>query len=51
MNRIVYITATLPLLILSILFLRVIYLPGAWRGIELLFPTAQRINERSVRGF
>lgn len=48
MNRIVYVTATLPLIILFILFTRVIYLPGARNGIELLFPTVQRIAEKSV---
>uniref|UniRef100_A0AC34GWJ0 Uncharacterized protein n=1 Tax=Panagrolaimus sp. ES5 TaxID=591445 RepID=A0AC34GWJ0_9BILA len=48
MNRIVYVTATLPLLILAILFARVIHLPGAWEGINLLYPTFDRIMEKSV---
>src|SRR5690606_5904025 len=48
MNRIVYVTATLPLLILTILFARVIYLPGAWDGIKLLSPNFNRITEKAV---
>lgn len=48
MNRIVYVTATLPLLILSILCARVIYLPGAWDGIKLLYPNFDRITEKAV---
>ncbi|KAI6177135.1 hypothetical protein M3Y97_00874000 [Aphelenchoides bicaudatus] len=48
MNKIVYVTATLPLLFLFILLIRVVYLPGAWDGIRLLYPTVQRIMEKSL---
>ncbi|KAI6235129.1 hypothetical protein M3Y95_00018400 [Aphelenchoides besseyi] len=48
MNRIVYVTATLPLLILAILFARVSCLPGAYKGIMLLYPDVQRISEQTV---
>lgn len=51
MNRVVYVFATLPLLILAILLARVVTLPGAYYGIKLLVPDVQRIGEMSVSFF
>lgn len=40
MNRVVYMTATLPVIILAVLLARVLGLPGAMDGIRLMSPNS-----------
>ncbi|CAD5222168.1 unnamed protein product [Bursaphelenchus xylophilus] len=48
MNRVVYVTATLPMVILLLLLIRVIDLPNALEGISLLYPDTNKIFEFGV---
>jgi solute carrier family 6 GABA transporter-like protein 1 len=51
MNKVVYVTATLPYVIMIVLLTRAITLEGAGNGLALLIPDVGRLSEKAVSAF